>query len=45
MNKIYAIKYHKDNLKILLSGGKDGNLIIWDLNTESPINVINGPMI
>ena len=45
MSKIYAIKYHKDNPKILLSGGWDGNVLIWDLNTESPINIINGPMI
>ena len=45
MSKIYAIKYHKDNPKILLSGGWDGNVLIWDLNTETPINIINGPMI
>ena len=23
----------------------DGNVLIWDLNTEAPINIINGPMI
>ena len=40
MSKIYAIKYHKDNPKILLSGGWDGNVLIWDLNTEAPINII-----
>ena len=45
MSKIYAIKYHKENPKILLSGGWDGNVLIWDLNTETPINIINGPMI
>ena len=22
----------------------DGNVLIWDLNTEAPINIINGPM-
>lgn len=46
MSKIYGIKYHKDNPKILISGGWDGNVLIWDLNTETTIgNAINGPMI
>ncbi|MCQ2817548.1 MAG: WD40 repeat domain-containing protein [archaeon] len=45
MNKIFAIKYHPDNPKVLLSGGWDQNVLIWDLNTETPINVINGPVI
>lgn len=45
MSKIYALKYHKDNEKILISGGWDGNVLVWDLNTEAPISIINGPMI
>ena len=40
MSKIYAIKYHKDNPKILLSGGWDGNVLIWDLKRkDSPLQL------
>ena len=28
-----------------MSTSKDKSILIWDLNTESPINIINGPMI
>ena len=30
-NKIYALRYHKDNPKVLISGGWDDNVLFWDL--------------
>jgi WD40 repeat protein len=33
-NKIYALKYHKDNPKILISGGWDDTLLFWDLTSK-----------
>lgn len=43
--KICALKYHKDDPKILLSGGSDGNILIWDLTSGNIIDLINGPSI
>ncbi len=31
-NKIYALKYSKDNPKVLISGGWDDTVLFWDLN-------------
>ena len=45
MNKIYALRYHKDNPKILISGGWDDNVLFWDLTSGTPIKVIVGPHI
>lgn len=45
MNKIYSLKYHKDNPKVLISGGWDDNVIFWDLNSGNPIKVFTGPHI
>jgi hypothetical protein len=44
-SKIYALKYHKDNPKILISGGWDDNVMFWDLNTGTSIGFIFGPHI
>lgn len=33
-NKIYALRYHKDNPKILISGGWDDNVLFWDLTSK-----------
>ena len=44
-NKICALKYHRDNPKILISGGWDDSVIYWDLNTGTPIKRWTGPHI
>lgn len=44
-NKIFALKYHRENPKILISGGWDQVLIYWDLNTGTPIKKVTGPQI
>ena len=41
----YMIKIYKNNPKILLREVWDGNVLIWNLNTASEINIINGFMI
>jgi WD40 repeat protein len=33
MNKVCALKFYKNNPKILLSGSGDTNLLFWDLNS------------
>ena len=37
-NKIYALRYHKDNPKILISGGWDDNVLFWDLTSKYKYN-------
>jgi COMPASS component SWD3 len=44
-SRIYGLRYHKDNPKILISGGWNNYVIMWDLNTETPIRFITGPQI
>lgn len=45
MRKIYALKFHPENPKILLSGGWDDNLFFWDITTGENIKRIVGPHI
>jgi COMPASS component SWD3 len=44
-NKIFALKYHRENSKILISGGWDQVLIYWDLTTGTPIKKVTGPQL
>lgn len=32
-NKVYSMKYHHDDPKMLISGGWDDNVLFWDLNS------------
>ncbi|CAD8172100.1 unnamed protein product [Paramecium pentaurelia] len=42
-NRIFALKYLEETPNILLSGGWDGNLLIWDLRDHKSIGTIYGP--
>lgn len=44
-NRIFALKYSPDDPNILLSGGWDNLVLIWDTRKESPISHILGPNI
>ena len=37
-NKIYALRYAKDNPKLLISGGWDDTVLFWDLNSKNNYN-------
>lgn len=45
MNKIYALKYHKEDPNVLISAGWDDNILFWDLISGSPFRVMVGPHI
>ena len=44
-NRIFALRFNPTDSNILLSGGWDNNLFIWDIRKESPISHILGPSI
>jgi WD40 repeat protein len=42
-NRIFALKYSPENPNILISGGWDNTVFIWDLRKTNPIGHILGP--
>ena len=44
-NRIYCVKFVKDEPHMLLSGGWDYRVITWDLREGKPVRDINGPLI
>ena len=44
-NRIYAVKFLQDNPHLILSGGWDKVVLLWDMRTGSSENYLYGPMI
>lgn len=44
-NRIFCLKFSPDDPNILLSGGWDQNIYIWDLREGQPVSTICGPRI
>lgn len=44
-NRIFAVKFHPDNGNLLLSGGWDNTLLLWDVRTPEPVDHFLGPNI
>lgn len=42
-NRVFALKFLPDNPNLLLSGGWDANLHIWDLRTSESVGSFYGP--
>jgi COMPASS component SWD3 len=40
---LFSVKFDKDNLNNVMSGGWDNRIIFWDIREENPIKVINDP--
>jgi COMPASS component SWD3 len=44
-NRVFAVKFDKDDENLLISGGWDNNIKVWDIRQPSPIRSIYGPYI
>ncbi|CAI2369344.1 unnamed protein product [Moneuplotes crassus] len=44
-NRIFSLKFHPNDSNILVSGGWDNLIFIWDLRKEKPVSHILGPNI
>lgn len=44
-NRIYSLKFHEDDKNLIVSGGWDETLILWDLRMSHSANFIYGPLI
>lgn len=42
-NRIYSLKFHPEDPAVLLSGGWDDTLQVWDLRNSAPTRAIFGP--
>jgi len=42
-NRIFSVKFHPEDSNILISGGWDNLVYIWDLRQEGPVSHILGP--
>jgi COMPASS component SWD3 len=43
VNRVFSLKFHEDDPNIMLSGGWDNSVYIYDVRTESPCGSIYGP--
>jgi len=44
-NRVFALKFNPKDENMLLSGGWDNNVFIWDIRHEAPVGHILGPSI
>lgn len=44
-NKVFAVKFDKEDENMLISGGWDNNVKVWDLREPSPVRSIYGPYV
>lgn len=44
-NRVFAVKFNKEDPNILISGGWDNNIVIHDLREKGPVNAIIGAYI
>eukprot|EP00033_Pygsuia_biforma_P004971 GCRY01005450.1.p1 GENE.GCRY01005450.1~~GCRY01005450.1.p1 ORF type:complete len:334 (-),score=70.72 GCRY01005450.1:13-1014(-) len=42
-NRIYSLKFHPDDDNVLLSGGWDNRVLVWDLRVARPVRSLVGP--
>jgi len=44
-NRIYCVKYDKEDPNLLVTGGWDKRVIVWDLREKAPVRSLYGPSI
>lgn len=44
-NRVFCVKFSKDDPNVVMSGGWDQKVLIWDLREAKPVQMIYGPII
>ena len=44
-NKVFAVKYHPEDTNLIVSGGWDKMIKIFDIRTKGPVGSMYGPLI
>ena len=44
-NRVYCVKFNKGDQNILVSGGWDNNIFVYDMRYRGPVHAIYGPHI
>ena len=44
-NRVFCVKFAKEDENLMISGGWDNNIFIWDLRQGTPVRSIYGPKI
>jgi len=44
-SKVFCVKFNKENPNLVVSGGWDFNIKVWDIRQPSPCRSIYGPLI
>lgn len=44
-NRVFSVKFYKDDENFLVSGGYDHRIILWDLRVNLPIHSLNNNVI
>lgn len=42
-NRIFALRAHPENFNVVVSGGWDGSVKIYDIRDKAPVGSIGGP--
>ena len=44
-NRVFCVKFDQDNANLIVSGGWDNNVKVWDIRQPSPVRSICGPFV
>jgi len=44
-NRVYCVKYDKEDPNIIVTGGWDKRVIVWDVREKAPVRSMYGPSI
>lgn len=44
-NKVFCVKFDKEDPNMIVSGGWDYSVKIWDIRQSNPVRSFNGPLV